>query len=64
MRRHSKSSIESHRVSWWMDTIDDPKAYTRWQVKEKVRLVPDSDIIESACENNRDLQHLGGKFSR
>jgi len=48
-----------------MDTIDDPKAYTRlWQVKEKVRLVPDSDIIESACENNRDLQHLGGKFSR
>jgi len=28
-----------------------------------VRLVPNSDIIESACENNRDLQHLGGKFS-
>jgi len=26
-----------------------------------VRLAPNSDIIESPCENNRDLQHLGGK---
>ena len=46
-------------------TIDDPKVYTKpWQVKEQVRLVPDSEIIESACENNLDLRHLGGKFSR
>src|SRR6266705_6018040 len=46
-------------------TIDDPKVYTKpWQVKEQVRLVPNSDIIEAACENNRDIQHLGGKFSR
>jgi len=46
-------------------TIDDPKVYTKpWQVKEQVRLVPDSDIFESACENNRDLEHLRGKFSR
>ncbi len=46
-------------------TIDDPKVYTKpWQVKEQVRLMPDSDIFESACENNRDLEHLRGKFSR
>jgi hypothetical protein len=46
-------------------TIDDPKVYTKpWQVKEQVHLVTDSDIFEAACENNRDLEHLGGKFSR
>ena len=46
-------------------TIDDPKVYTKpWQVKEQVRLVPNSDVIEAACENNLDIQHLGGKFSR
>jgi hypothetical protein len=46
-------------------TIDDPKVYTKpWQVKEQVRLMPDSEIFESACENNRDLEHLRGKFSR
>jgi hypothetical protein len=39
--------------------------YTKlWQVKEQVRLAPDSDISEAACENNRDLEHLGGKFGR
>ena len=46
-------------------TIDDPKVYTKaWQVKEQVRLMPNSEIFESACENNRDLEHLRGKFSR
>jgi len=46
-------------------TIDDPKVYTKpWQVKEQVRLMPDSEIFESACENNRDLEHLRGKFSK
>ncbi|HEY7390538.1 MAG TPA: hypothetical protein VH640_18620 [Bryobacteraceae bacterium] len=46
-------------------TIDDPKAYTKpWQVKEQVRLVTDGDIFEAACENNRDIEHLRGKFSR
>jgi len=44
-------------------TIDDPKVYTKpWTVTEQVRLVPNTDVIENACENNRDLQHLGGKF--
>ena len=46
-------------------TIEDPKAYTKpWTVKEQVRLMPNTDVIENACENNLDLQHLGGKFSR
>ena len=44
-------------------TIDDPKVYTRpWQVKQQVRLMQGSEIFEAACENNRDLEHLGGKF--
>ena len=44
-------------------TIDDPKAYTKpWSVKLSWRLVPDTDLIESICEeNNRDLQHMVGK---
>jgi len=33
-------------------------------VKEQVRLMPNTDVIENACENNLDLQHLVGKFSR
>ena len=44
-------------------TIDDPKVYTKpWTVTEQVGLVPNTDVIENACENNLDLQHLGGKF--
>jgi hypothetical protein len=44
-------------------TIDDPKVYTKpWTVTEHVRLVPDTDVIENACENNLDLRHLGSKF--
>jgi hypothetical protein len=44
-------------------TIDDPKAYTRpWTVTLHWRLVPDTDLIESICEeNNKDLPHMGGK---
>lgn len=44
-------------------TIDDPKVYTKpWTVTEKVHLVPSTDVMENVCENNLDLQHLGGKF--
>lgn len=33
-------------------TIDDPKAYTKaWTVKIPVVLVPDTDLIETYCEN-------------
>jgi hypothetical protein len=40
-------------------TIDDPKAYTKpWTVTEKFNFVPNWDLLEFICENNRDLQHL------
>jgi len=44
-------------------TIDDPKAYTKpWSVKLAWRLVPDTDLIESICEeNSKDLPHMVGK---
>jgi hypothetical protein len=44
-------------------TIDDPKAYTKpWSVKLSWRLMPDTDLIESICEeNNKDLPHMVGK---
>lgn len=44
-------------------TIDDPKAYTKpWNVKLGWRLIPDTDLIESICEeNSRDLPHMVGK---
>ncbi len=44
-------------------TIDDPEAYTKpWTVKLAWRLVPDTDLIESICEeNNRDPAHMVGK---
>ena len=44
-------------------TIDDPKAYTRpWSVTLQWTLQPDTDLIESICEeNNKDLPHMVGK---
>jgi hypothetical protein len=44
-------------------TIDDPKAYTKtWTVRMAWRLIPDTDLIESICEeNNKDLPHMVGK---
>jgi hypothetical protein len=44
-------------------TIDDPKAYTKpWDVKLAWTLVPDTDLIESICEeNSKDLPHMVGK---
>jgi hypothetical protein len=44
-------------------TIDDPKAYTKpWKVSLAWRLVPDTDLIESICEeNNKDLPHMVGR---
>lgn len=44
-------------------TIDDPKAYTRpWTVNLQWALQPDTDLIESICEeNSRDLPHMVGK---
>ena len=43
-------------------TIDDPKAYTRpWTVNARFDLVPDTELIENICENERDTPHLVGK---
>jgi hypothetical protein len=44
-------------------TIDDPEMYTKpWIVKMAWRLLPDTDLIESICEeNNRDPKHMVGK---
>jgi len=42
-------------------TIDDPKAYLKpWTAKVPVNLLADSDLIETFCENERDL----GKMDR
>lgn len=43
-------------------TFEDPKAYTKpWTVPVEFDLVPDGDLIEYICENERDKQHLVGK---
>ena len=41
--------------------IDDPKTYTRpFTIKPRLRLLPDTDILEAVCaENEKDLAHLG-----
>jgi hypothetical protein len=39
-------------------TIDDPKAYLKpWRAKVPVHLLPDSDLIETYCENEKDEVH-------
>ena len=43
-------------------TIDDPKAYTKpWTVKFNLNLVPDTELIETVCENSRNVEHMVGK---
>jgi hypothetical protein len=43
-------------------TFDDPKMYTKsFTVKIPHELLPDSDVFENYCENEKDLVHLGGK---
>jgi hypothetical protein len=40
-------------------TFDDPKAYTRpWTVTVPFILLPDTEIIENICENEKDLAHI------
>lgn len=42
-------------------TFEDPKAYTKpWTVPVAFDLVPDGDLIEYVCENERDKRHLVG----
>ena len=44
-------------------TIDDPKAYTKpWTVAlAGLDFVPDVELIEAICENEKDLPHMVGK---
>ena len=43
-------------------TFNDPKMYTKpFTVKIPHELLPDSDVFENYCENEKDLVHLGGK---
>jgi hypothetical protein len=57
-------SVEKfHRTSFGhMDlevTIDDPKAYTRpWSVLIPLALMPDTELIEDVCDNEKDAQHI------
>ena len=40
-------------------TFDDPMAYTKpWTVTVPFILLPDTDIIENICENEKDLEHI------
>ena len=40
-------------------TIDDPKAYVKpWRTTVPVHLLPDSDLIETYCENEADHAHM------
>ena len=44
-------------------TLDDPKAYTRsWTLPVELDLIPDQELIEYVCENERDSRHLVGKM--
>ena len=43
-------------------TFDDPKAYTKpWSATIPFTLLPDTELIESICENERDHAHIIGK---
>jgi len=43
-------------------TIDDPEYYTRpWTVTVRKQLLPDGELIEWMCENEKDLTHMVGK---
>lgn len=42
-------------------TIDDPKAFTRpFSFRMDKTLVPDTDLLESICENDRSVPHMLG----
>jgi len=41
------------------ETIDDPKTYTRpFKLTIKQVFAPDTDLLESFCENEQDLKHI------
>ncbi|HLH29595.1 MAG TPA: hypothetical protein VKY31_00225 [Terriglobia bacterium] len=60
IERYSRPTIGTINIDL---TIDDPMAYTKpWSVKLSWKLIPDTDLIESICEeNSKDLPHMVGK---
>ena len=43
-------------------TIDDPKAYTKpWSATVRFTLLPDTELIENICDNERDHARIVGK---
>lgn len=43
-------------------TVDDPKAYTRpWTVTIPLELMPDTELIEDVCDNEKDAVHQPAK---
>ena len=43
-------------------TIDDPKTYERpWTVKLPWELMPDTEMLDGVCRNEKDFTHLVGK---
>jgi hypothetical protein len=43
-------------------TIDDPKMYIRpWTFKVDFNAIPDADLIENICENEKDVAHQVAK---
>ena len=43
-------------------TIDDPKAYIKpWTAKIQWEYMPDTELLDWVCENEKDFQHLVGK---
>ena len=43
-------------------TIDDPKAYTQpWTAKARLHLLLNTELLETVCENQKDLEHMVGK---
>lgn len=43
-------------------TIDDPKAYLKpWRTTWSFELLPDTELIEHFCENEKDAPHLVGR---
>jgi len=43
-------------------TVDDPTAYVKpFTANVRLDYVPDEELIESICENEKDFQHLVGK---
>ena len=43
-------------------TINDSKTYAKpWTVKIPWEFVPDTELLDWVCENERDVEHLVGK---